>query len=456
MRRLPASGHGRVNERVSRLAALLVLVAAAAIPARAGEFRLFLEGEAGVRNDGDYSQGSQGSQGDRLVQTRDQAVGRAGLNLQLSYHRERLDLAMGYSPSYERGFDHPEQLSGLTHRLDFGLVGDLSRRLKLSVREQLFSSPTRDLYAPTQADTNVANVAPRQGDQLVHSLNVQLDDAVTRRVSIRAGVSQGMRMYRDSGLADSRELLGRLGASVELDRGRQAEVAADAGRYDYGALGEASVRTFGVAWATGLGKSSRLRLEAGGYSVDSTRRARPLPGQPGEPALESSSDQGWRGGLQFARDQRLFHWALGLSHDVSPGAGLGRAAKADNAFLGISTTSIGRRLTLALDVNGSRQRDVSSQLAAVGTIGTNHQLGTDGVLTEYAAGTASASWSFWQGFRAVGGYSRVWQRSRVEPFPNLSYGRYFLNLAFRIFNTGETPQLPERLGEPTHEEPDAQ
>ncbi len=435
------------------MAALLVLVAA---PAMAGEFRLFLEGEAGVRNDGDYSQG------DRLVQTGDQAVGRAGLNLQLSYHRERLDLAMGYSPAYERGFDHPEQLSGLTHRLDFGLMGDLSRQLKLSVRELLFSSPTRDLYAPSQADTNVANIAPRQGDQLVHNLNVQLDDAVSRRVAIRAGVSQGVRMYRGSGLADSRELLGRLGASFELDRGRQAEVTGDVGRYDYGDLGDASVRTFGVAWATGLGKSSRLRLEAGGYSVDSRRRVQPLagqpgqsgqPGQPGEPVLESSTDQGWRGGLQLARDQRLFHWTLGLSHDVSPGAGLGRAAKADNAFLGISTTSLGRRLTLALDVNGSRQRDVSSQL---GMIGINNQPGTTGALTEYAAGTASASWSFWPGLRAVGGYSRIWQRSRVEPFPNLSYGRYFLNLAFRIFSTGETPRLPERLGEPTHEEPDAQ
>jgi hypothetical protein len=317
-------------------------------------------------------------------------------------------------------------------------VDDLTRRLKLSVREQLFSSPTRDLYVPSQADTNVA---PRQGDQLVHSLNVQLDDAVSRRVSLRAGVSQGVREYRGSGLANSRELLGRLGASFELDRGRQVEVAADAGRYDYGDRGDASVRTFGVAWATGLGKSSRLRLEGGAFAVNSTRRL--TPPLAGEPAFASSADHGWRGGLQFARDQRLFHWALGLSHDVSPGAGLGRAAKADSAFLGISTTSVGRRLTLALDANGSRQRDVSSQL------------GTAGALTEYAAGTASASWSFGPAIRVLGGYSRIWQRSRVEPFPNLSYGRYFLNLAFRIFSTGETPQLPERLGEPTHEEPDA-
>jgi hypothetical protein len=46
--------------------------------------------------------------------------------------------------------------------------------------------------------------------------------------------------------------------------------------------------------------------------------------------------------------------------------------------------------------------------------------------------------------RLTGGYSRVWQRARVEPFDDLSYSRYFLGLAFRIFSTGETPKNPAR------------
>jgi hypothetical protein len=440
MRKLPAAGW-RGAGRAMALWLLLALVAGpAAAAGPAGQFRLLLEGEAGVRNEGDYGRvdGVQGGQDQQ-----DQAVGRAGLNLQLSYQKERLELAMGYSPSYERGFRDSARLSGLSHRLDFGLNADLTRRLKLSARERLFSSPTLDLYVPSQAETTVAT---RQGDQLVHSLDVELANAVSSRVSIRAGVSQGIREYRGSNLADSRELLGRLGASFALDRGQSVEVAADAGRYDYGDRGEADVRSFGLAWATDLGRSSHLRLEGGAYSVDSTLRFTDVEGAP---VFVGSQDQGWRGNAQFSQERRLFRWAVGLAPDVSPGAGLGRAAQADNVFLGISTTVVGRQLTLGLDANGSRQREIAGDSGV--------RTGTDPSLIDYAAGTAHASWSFGPALRLDGGYSRVWQRSRVEPFPDLSYGRYFLNLAFRIYRTGETPREPDHLGEPTtDEQPDAQ
>jgi hypothetical protein len=446
MRRLPVA---RLRS-LGGVAASGLLLALAAGPALAapGEFRLFVEGEAGVRNEGDYGRISRTGSGDPVdpvLRTDDQAVGRAGLNFQLSYQRERLQLAMGYSPAYERGFDDPDRLSGVSHRLDFGLVGDLNQRLRLTVREQLFSSPTLDLYSPNSADTNAA---PSQGDQLVHHLDIRVDSALSRRTSLSAGVSQGLRQYQGSDLADSQDLIGRLGAGFDFNRSGRIEVSADAGRYDYGERGEADIRSASLAWARELGRSSRVRLEAGAYSADSTLR---LTSVEGEPFFVERSDQGWRGGAQFSQDRRLFHWGLGLSHDISPGAGLGRAAQADNAFLGISTTTMGRRLTLGLDANGSRQRDLSGDRGDLGTLGSDH-----GTLTEYAAGTASAGWSFGQVFRVSGGYSRVWQRSNVEPFPDLSYGRYFLNLAFRIYSRGETPQEPEHLGEPVDEEPDAQ
>lgn len=291
---------------LGRIAVLCPLLALAAGPAlAAGELRLFVEGEAGVRNEGDYGQDGP------LLRSRDQAVGRAGLNFDLSYQRERLQLAMGYSPAYERGFDDPGRISGVSHRLDFGLVGDLNQRLRLSVRELLFSSPTLDLYAPGQADTDAA---PSQGDQLVHGLNVQLDSAVSRRASLTAGVSHGVRQYRGSDLADSRELVGRLGAGFELARGRRVEISADAGRYDYGERGEADIRSAGLAWSTELGRSSRLRLEGGAYSADSTLR---LTSVEGEPFFVGRSDHGWRGGAQLSQDRRRFHWGLGLSHDIS-------------------------------------------------------------------------------------------------------------------------------------------
>jgi hypothetical protein len=128
---------------------------------------------------------------------------------------------------------------------------------------------------------------------------------------------------------------------------------------------------------------------------------------------------------------------------------------ADNAFVGLST-SVGRRLTLGLDGNVSRQRDLDRE--ATGSSGSpGSPLGDSrSSLTEFAAGTARAGWSFSPAFRLEGGYSRIWQRARVEPFANLSYARYYLNLAVRIYDSGEAPLRPENLGRPTDEKSDDQ
>jgi len=118
-----------------------------------------------------------------------------------------------------------------------------------------------------------------------------------------------------------------------------------------------------------------------------------------------------------------------------------RAVEADNAFLGAST-QIGRRLTLGVDGNGSRQRDLD---AAAGS------------LTELAAGTLRLSWGLTPALRLTGGFSRIRQRSRVQLFDDLSYDRYFLGLTFRIYQRGDKPRAPEELGrggEPTDAEPD--
>lgn len=427
--------------------------------AAAGELRVVLEGEAGVRNDGNYRRLDQPidptDQADQEdAARRDQSVGRAGLNLQLSYALQRLNLALGYSPSYERSLDNAD-ISGTTHRLDFGLVGDLTRRLQLDVRERLLSTPNLDLYAPVA--TPETTTVTRRGDQLSHALDVTLNHNFSRRTSLLLGVNHALRKYEDENLFDSEALGARIGAGFDLKRGHRIEVAAGVGQFDYRDRGDADVRTLGVAWAYDLTPSNHLRLEAGAYSVDSTERLlRVLPGGPDDPGapavtetvLARESRQGWRGGLQFAQERQLLRWALGLSHDISPGAGLGRAVEADNAFVGLSVP-VGRRLEFGLDGNASRQNALSSrddlQIA-----------GRQDELTEFAAGTARASWTFAPAFRLEGGYSRVWQRSRVESFGDLNYGRYFLSLAVRLYSSGETPKTPDSLERPTDEEPDHQ
>lgn len=429
-----------VTERTGIALAGLLLPFLFAHPAGAqpGRLNVVLEADAGVRNDGNY-----GDQQDPALR-QDRTLGRAGFDLQLSYALERLNLALGYRPSYDWSLnnnDDGSDLSGTTHRLDFGLIGDLNRQLRLNVRESLLSTPDVDLYAPvTSTETTVVT---HRGNQLSHTLDVSLDQTLSRHGLLLIGVTHSLRRYQDAGLSDSETIGGRLGAGFDLARRGRIEGNLGISRYDYGDRGEADARTLGVAWASDLGRDNHLRLEVGTYSVDSTLRS------PSDPlARERQTDDGWRGGLQFAQDRRLFHWSLGASHDISPGAGLGRAVTADNAFLGLST-SVGRRLTLGLDGNVSRQRDLDRE--ATGSPGDSRSS-----LTEFAAGTARAGWSFAPSFRLEGGYSRIWQRARVEPFANLSYARYYVNLAFRIYDSGTAPLRPENLGRPTDEKPDDQ
>jgi hypothetical protein len=432
MKRLPTKTWRRIG-LAGLLPALLAVPALAQMP---GRLNVVLDGEAGARDDGNYSlQQGQGLQGN-------QAVGRVGLNLQLSYALERLSLALGYSPYYERvfGSSGDSNLTGTTQRLDFGLVGDLSRRSRLNVRESLISTPGIDLYAPV--NTTQTTVVTRRGNQLNNLLDVSLDEAFSRHASLLVGVSHALSRYEDPNLFDSETLGARLGAAFELARGSRVEANLGASRYDYSQRGSSDVRTLGVAYATDLGRDNHVRLEAGAYSEDSTLR--PVNGFTG--GRESAT--GWRGGLQFARDERLFHWSLGASHDISPGAGLGRPVTADNGFFGV-TTAIGRSLTLGLDGNVSRQ----SELSREGLAGPNDNQ----TLTRFAAGTVRAGWSLSSAFRLEGGYSRVWQRAEVAPFANLSYSRYYVNLAFRIYSAGVTPLEPAALGRPTTDEkPDSQ
>jgi len=448
--------------RTGKAAALVaVLYVSLAHAAAAGEFRFILEGEAGVRDDGNYGDRGNLDPDQEQILRSNESVGRAGLNLQLSYALQRLNLALAYAPSYERSLGDAD-ISGTTHRLDFGLVGDLTRRLRLDVRERLLSTPDLNLYAPVAVpDTTTVS---RRGDQLSHALDVTLDHDFSRRASLVLGVNHSLRKFEDEDLFDSESLGARIGAGFDLEQGRRLEALAGIGQFDYRERGDADVRTVGIAWVHDLGRSNHLRVEGGAFWVESSERLLlVLPGEPGNPSdpgepgvpvvterIAQEDRQGWRGALQFSQEREIIRWGLGLSHDISPGAGLGRAVEADNAFLGLSVP-VGRQWELGLDGNASRQSDLSSDRD-----GGEELPGRGDRLTEFAAGTARAAWTFAPAFRLEGGYSQVWQRSEIESFGNLSYARYFLSLAFRIYSTGETPKAPESLGRPTDDEPDDQ
>ncbi|HEX6865401.1 MAG TPA: hypothetical protein VF414_21415 [Thermoanaerobaculia bacterium] len=443
---------GRVPRRRARLAALAFLLAG---PLAAGELRVVLEGQAGVTSDGNYGQVDQENQGQDY-----QSIGRAGFDLRLSYALERMNLALAYSPFYERSLDDSgddEQASGrqsgTSHRLAFGLVGELTQRLTLSIQERLQKSPNLDLYQPVVSPDTIA--VARRGDQLTHSLDVLLDHALSRRSALTLGLNHGRRTYEESDLVDSETLGARVGAAWDLARQRRIDAYAGLAHYDYETDNEADVRLLGVGYARELGRDGQIRLEGGAWSVESLERFGP-GGVLVDPEAEKETETGWRGGLQLSYDRELVRWSAGLSHDVSPGAGLGRAMEVDSLFLGLST-SLGRRWTFGVDGNASRQTDLGDR-PFVDTDGDGiDDFGNESFDTELIAGSVRLGWNLAQTVRIDGGYSHIWQDAQgAGPFEDLSYDRFFLGLAVRLYSTGETPKEPSRLGEQIDEEPDVE
>jgi hypothetical protein len=438
----------------------VLLALSLAAPASAGDFRVVLDAEGSVRSDGNYDQ-VQRLDDPGLEDEGEENVARAGFNLRLSYELPRWVLALGYSPSYEWVLDQSE-VHGTTHRLDFGLSGNLSRRLSMQVRERLLSSPGLDLYSPFLTAEPIA--VTRRGDQLTHALDVGLTQTLTRRTSLLLGAAHTLRTFEEEDFSDTETLSARVGIGTELAEDRRLDFIATAGNYDFGErrrpgpggdIGdvtdqEADVQTLSVAWQQPLFRDGRFRVEAGMFAVDSTRTLLiPDPVDPDETEPtevdEDFEQTGWRGGLELSRQLELFGWNLGLRHDVSAGVGLGRTTEVDNAFAGLST-NIGRQLILGLDGSFSRYDDLE----------TDFVVAPEDRILESAAGTARFSWGFSTIARLTGGYSRIWQESRAAPFEDLSYSRYFVGLALQLYRTGEEPQDPARQEEPEDDEPDAQ
>lgn len=417
----------KLRERVVLALLATAFASGFAVPASAGDLRVVLEAEGGVRSDGNYEQAGRP---DGLEDQGEQNLARAGFNLRLSYGLPRWSLALGYFPSYEWVLDESE-VHATTHRLDLGLTGNLTRRLEMQVRERLLSSPGLDLDAPFLAAEPLA--VTRRGDQLTHALDAGLTQQLTRRAALLLGATHTLRTFESEDFADTETLAARIGAGFELARDRRFDVLATAGTYDFGgspadpAGREADVQTLGAGWQQPFFRDGRFRVEAGMFNV----------------ALEEDEQTGWRGALDLSRQLETFGWSLGARHDVSAGAGLGRATEVDSAFAGVSATTLGRRLVLGLDGSFSRHADLENATP-------------ESRMLESSAGTVRFSWGFSTIARLNGGCSRVWQESRIEPFEDLSYSRYFLGLALQLYRTGEEPQDPARQEGPEDDEPDAQ
>jgi hypothetical protein len=395
----------------------------------AGQLRAVLEAEGGLRSDGNYGRlNSTGNAEDRL-RTQSVLFGQAGFNLNLSYTRQRLDLALIYSPFYAGTLNHKElgTISGVTHRLSFGLTGQLSRRSVLRLSETFLSSPTAELFGPTLVNTQAV---PRRGNQLLENADAELDTDLTRSVVFLVGGDGFVRHFDDPNLVDSRGVEGRTGLRFHIDEGRDLELRAGTSFYRLAPGVSAHVTTGTAAYRTTFSRGSVLRFEVGGYSVTND-------GVVDQPDRTS----GVQGSVNLSRQGQLYRGEASYSHGVAPGVGIAQPVVLDNAFLGLST--VGRSLNWRLGANGARSSDLTRRRAVNPPVDTTN---ANDRLVDFASGTLEATWSFADRGRLHAGYSRVWQRSEIPGFGNVSFNRFFLGLGLVIYSTGETPKVPGEQG----------
>ncbi len=412
-------------------------------PMRAGQLAVDLEAEAGLRNDGDLVERTAAT--GAAAPARPQSFWRGGFNLNLAYLRRDWQLAMTYSPYYESGFggvangagnggnkgSANADMAGLTHRLDLGLTGELSPRTTFHVSERLLSSPILDLFAPTLGDT-VAT--PREGRQTSQDSDAELAWAAGRRTSVFVGANQFLRSFADPQLIDSRGVGGDTGLRFAVGPETGVEVKLGADEYDFGLGRKATVALATTSYSHLFARGSALRVELGGFSVAAEAAA----------TQRSLRSDGLEATVDVSRQRQRFRYDASFRHGIAPGVGVGRPVVLDNLVLGVST--VGRQITVGLSGSAARSQDFENAVDVGGTAAGGLTASPGRRLVDFVAGTLDVSWSFSQGGRLHGGYSRIWQSSQVAAFDTISYNRYFLGLALAVYRTGGKPSSPAEQG----------
>jgi hypothetical protein len=411
-------------------------------PTQAGQLAVDLEAEAGVRNDGDFAERTAAT--GPTVPARPQSFWRGGINLNLSYLLRDWQLAMTYSPYYEAGFGGGANnaahnngsangdMAGLTHRLDIGLTGELSPRSTFHLSERLLSSPILDLFAPTLGDTVVT---AREGRQTSQDSDAELAWTASRRTSVFVGANQFLRSFADPQLIDSRGVGGDTGLRFAVGPETGIEVKLGADEYDFGLGRKATVALATTSYSHLFARGSAVRVELGGFSVSAEAAA----------TQRSLRSDGLEATLDVSRQRQRFRYDASFRHGIAPGVGVGRPVVLDNLVLGVST--VGRQITVGLSGSAARSQDFENAVDVGGSGGSGSLAVNPGRrLVDFVAGTLDVSWSFSQGGRLHGGYSRIWQSSQVAAFDTIAYNRYFLGLALAVYRTGGKPSSPAEQG----------
>lgn len=441
------------------LAALVLLPA----PAAAGELRAVVEATAGLREDGNYFQSevvppNPGGPDDPEDpenpepddENLDSQVAVAGLRASLSYLLPRKAFALVYAPSWERNLDYDDIGDDVAHRLDLGYTAEASRISRISIRERLLYSPNVELSPSFLDDTLVVT---RRSDQLRHAFSMDVATNMTRQWILNFGISHTYRNYEAPELIDTWSAGSTVGLSYSVEPRTAWGFGVSYQVYDYDVRSDDVQSLFGT-YRVELVRDLDLNVSAGVFRVEETRERLipgpvPTPGPQPTPQIEEPLGEteevrnGWQGGFGLAGSRERFSWTVGYDHGVNPGYSLGRSVESDRVRAGIAVP-LTRRIGFGLNGTATRNSDLDPD--------SDEAAGSD--INEFAAGNASLDWAFANWGRVSGNYSRVWQESEIEALSDLSYDRFTIGIAVRLYATGETPIEPGKEGEARDVDPD--
>lgn len=443
------------------LAALVLLPA----PAAAGELRAVVEATAGLRDDGNYFQSEavppdpdgppgpdnpEDPENPDADEGLDSQVAVAGLRASLSYLLPRKAFALVYAPTWERNLDYSEIDDEIAHRLDLGYTAEASRLSRISIRERLLYSPNVELSPSFLDDTLV--VTPRS-NQFRHAFNMDVATNMTRRWTLNFGLSHTFRDYDAPELIDTWSAGSTVGLSYSVEPRSAWGFGVGYQVYDYDVRSDDVQSVYGT-YRVELARDLDLNFTAGVFRVEETLE-RLIPAPVPAPQTPQTDDvlveteeirDGWLGGVGLAGSRERFSWNVGYDHGVNPGYSIGRSVESDRVRAGIAVP-LSRRISFGLNGTGTRNSDLDPD-----SRDSNGAAGSD--INSFAAGTASLDWAFADWIRLSGNYSHVWQESEVEELSDLSYDRFTIGIAVRLYATGETPIEPGKEGEARDDDPD--
>jgi hypothetical protein len=391
---------GTDHPRLARRGAALVLLALLASPLAAEPTRIWLSSRIGVLHDENFFRSS------TAVERKD--LGSIGFTLDLFQQRPRTTYELQYVPSFEQEWQGSRYRAD-DQRLYLGVSHQLSPRSKLGLRERLLWS---DIANSIQGDVEpIALVVAPRTRRFEHSLDVDLDHALSPHTGVVFGLEHQRYDYRTTRLFDTEAYGGSVGYAWHRERGSEMRAIARWLRHDPDLQAPTDITSVGVRYLEPVNRWQNLVLEAGGFSARGPITA----------GSDARSDRtGWYGDVIYGwSNGRFATSSVQLRRDVAPAPGVSVSTLADTAML-TTTISPLERLRLDFDAQGTRYSLL---------FGSRR-------VTDAFIGEVRARWLVRVDLALVAGWAHIYQQSNVPELDNLDYNRFYFGVSLPLYHRG--------------------